>query len=171
MPKSPLLIDTNIISHALTPNQTSAYAELFKELEQSYYFVVTGFTKFELMRSSDKSHRDKISEYITNDMVYVSMSETLMDFAARLCYLYSRHDSTKGQKISDGDVINAAYAIIKKSALITMDNNDYPTPFFQEVSRHRVTHDTGKNKEATDTVYILKPDMINLQECFKKHGV
>ncbi len=164
-----LLIDTNIISHALTTNQTAAYAELFTELEKRYRFMVSGYTKFELLCSSDKVHRVKISDYIAQDMTYVSMSEPLMDFAARLCYLYSHHKSTKGYKIGMGDVVNAALAIAKQCPLITMDNNDYPTPFFQEIDRKRVTYDTGKNKEGTDTVYILQPDMENLRECFRSH--
>jgi hypothetical protein len=91
-----------------------------------------------------------------------------MDFAARVYFLYSKHPSTKGYRISMADIVNASVAIIKKCPLITIDNNDYPTPFFQEIDRRRVTY-TGKNKEVTDTVYILKPDIDNIKECFRKH--
>jgi|GEM_PF-2082021 len=168
MAKELLVVDTNIISHALTPNQTAAYEDLFKNLEKQYAFSVTAYTKFELMCSSDKKHRAKIEEYISQDMVRFSLSEPLMDFAARVYFLYAKHPSTKGYKISMADIVNASVAIIKKCPLITIDNNDYPTPFFQEIDRRRVTY-TGKNKEVTDTVYILRPDIDNIKECFKKH--
>jgi predicted nucleic acid-binding protein len=172
MANSLLLIDTNIISHALTPNQKDAYSALFKDLEKTYdYFVVSGFTKYELMCSSDKEHRGKIEQYVENDLILISLSQPLMDFAARVCYLYGHHKSTKGHKISMGDIVNASLAIIKKSPVLTIDNNDYPTPFFQEIDRRRITYNTGKNKEATDTVYFLMPDLDNLKSCFNEHGV
>ena len=109
--KKLLLIDANIISHALTPNQTAAYVKLFEELEKEYKFVVTGYTKYEVMCSSDKAHRDKIEEYIEQNMAYVTLSKPLMDFAARLCFLYGKHPSTKGHHITNGDVVNAAFSI------------------------------------------------------------
>jgi Predicted nucleic acid-binding protein, contains PIN domain len=172
MATSLLLIDTNIISQALVPSHTAAYAALFKDLEAKYdRFVVSGFTKYELMCSSDKEHRAKIDNYIANDMILISLSQPLMDFAARVCFLYGHHKSTKGHKIGMGDIVNASLAIIKKCPILTMDNNDYPTPFFQEIDRRRVTYDTGKNKEMTDTVYILKPDLENLRTCFEAYEV
>lgn len=168
MANSLLVVDTNIISHALTPSQTAAYAERFKVLEKKYRFAVTGYTKFELLCSSDVKHREKIANYIAQDMTYFSMSEPLMDFAARLCYLYGHHDSTKGYKIGMGDIVNAALAIIKHCPVFTIDNNDYPTPFFQEIERMRITYESNRSKEVTDTAYILKPDLENLRECFKR---
>lgn len=172
MTKKLLLLDTCIISRALTPNQTPAYASLFSELELEYRFAVSGYTRYELMRTSDKKHRAKINDYIAQDMTSIDLSPVLMDFTARLNYLYSKHSSTKGKSISTGDIVNAAVAIIKKCPIITMDNNDYPTPFFQEIgNRKRITYDTGKNKEHTDTLYFLQPDMENLEARFKQHDV
>ncbi len=166
-----LLVDANIISHALTETQTAAYVRLFSELERQYKFVVTGFTKYEVTRSSDKTHRDKIEEYIEQNMIYVTLSKPLMDFAARLHYLYTHHTSTRGRKIPTGDVINAAFSIAKPSALLTIDNNDYPTPFFKEIERHRIVYQSRKDKETFDTVYILEPDNDNTKECFTRHNV
>jgi len=170
MNKKLLLVDTNIISHALTSNQTPAYVGLFKGLEEDYRFVVTGFTKYELPCSSDREYRPKIEEYIQQEMALVSLSNELMTFAARIAYLYSKHVSTKGKKISTGDIINAAFSIAKNCHLLTIDNNDHPTPFFGERRRERVTYNSKRNREVTDTVYILEPDMINLKRCFEEHA-
>lgn len=171
MAKKLLLIDTNIISHALIPNQTKAYAKLFKTLESDYKFVITGYTRYELMCSSDKNHRYKIDKYLDQEMATVVLSDGLMHFSARVFYLYSKHVSTKGVKIGTGDIINAALAIVKDCELLTIDNNDYPTPFFSETDRRRVTYNSKKNRETTDTVYILKPDLENVKQCFQAHDV
>jgi|SRR6185437_15952922 len=168
--KKLLLVDANIISHALTTNQTPAYAKLFAEFESDYLFVVTGYTKYEVMCSSDKSHRDKTEEYLEQNMAYASLSKPLMDFAARLCFLYGNHSSTKGKQITMGDIVNAAFSIAKNCAILTIDNNDYPTPFFREVERKRVTYKSKKGNDIMDTVTILVPDIPNVKECFSRHG-
>lgn len=169
MSKELLLVDTNIISHALTPNQTPAYTALFKKLEAKYRFVVTGYTQYELLRSSNKTHRAKITEYTTHDMTCIELSDVLMNFAARIYYLYSKHPSLKGYKISTGDIINAALSIIQKCLVLTIDNNDHPTPFFREIDRVRITYQSKKDKEHTETAYILTPDMENIKTCFEKY--
>ncbi len=169
--KKLLLVDANIISHALTPNQTSAYVKLFTELERDYQFIVTGYTKYEVTCSSDKEHREKIEAFIEQTMLYVNLSESLMDFAARLHYLYSKHASTKGHHIGMGDIVNAAFAIAKPCEVLTIDNNDYPTLFFAELKRKRVKYTSKKGNSMTDTVCILAPDIENTKECFDKYEV
>lgn len=169
--KQLLVVDANIISHALTPNQTEAYARLFKELEGQYRFAVTGFTQFELQRSSDKENRRKIADFITNEMTRVDLSDALMQFSARVTYLYAKHPSTKGHKITEGDIINAGLSIIKDAPILTIDSLDYPTPFFRETTRQRVEYQSTRGREVIDTVYILAPDMDNIKYCFAEHEV
>ena len=169
--KQLLLVDTNIISHALTPNQTQSYIKLFADLEKDYRFAVTGLTKYELMCSSDKEHRAKITEYLEQNMVYIELSNVLMDFSARLCFLYGKHKSTKSQKISMPDIVNGAFSIAKPCSILTIDNNDYPTPFFVEQKRLRISYTSKQKKPVTDTAFILHPDIDNLKECFNNHEV
>jgi len=102
--KKILLIDTNIISHALTPTQKVAYYDIFKKLEESYVFVITGFTKYELMRSSASEYRQKIELFINSHMSLSDLTDKLILFAARLYYMYSKYTHTKGKRISDGDI-------------------------------------------------------------------
>jgi predicted nucleic acid-binding protein len=169
--KKLLLVDTNVISHALTPSQTAAYAELFKKLEKQYRFAVTGYTKYELLCSSSKEKQAKIHEYIAEEMLLIFLSQPLMDFSARLYNLYMAHKSTRGKVIGVGDITNAALSIIKNCPIITIDNNDYPRPFFKDRARRRVKYVSRKDREITDTIYILIPDTTNIKECFKEHGV
>jgi len=167
-----LIVDTNIISHALMANQIDCYIELFKNLEQDFYFGVTEFTRYELMRSSDKSHREDIEEYIKQNMYTVDLSDVLMKFAARVFYFYSKHPHTKGLAITDGDIINAALVIAKDCYILTIDNNDYPREFFSEVSRHRMTYiSKASKKETVDVVYLLKPDIVQIQSRFEEYSV
>jgi predicted nucleic acid-binding protein len=169
--KELLLVDANIISHALTDNQTPAYVKLFEKLEQQYKFVVTGFTKYEVTCTSDKDHKEKISEYLEQNMAYVELSKPLMDFAAKICFLYQKHPSTKAHKITMGDIVNAAFAIAKPCCILTIDNMDYPLPFFMEVAREHVSYASKKGNEVTDVAHILKPDIDNTKQCFQTHQV
>lgn len=171
-PKELLLVDTNIISHALTPNQTEAYVKLFERLEKQYKFVVTGFTKYEITCTSDKEHKAKIEEFIEQNMYYVGLSKALMDFAAKICYLYQKHPSTKSRKITMGDIVNAAFAIGKPCNVLTIDNDDYPSPFFIELERQYVKYKAKKkDNKITDVVRVLKPDPEHTKECFATHIV
>lgn len=171
MNKTLLVIDTNILSHGLTENKKTAFSDLFGHLEEQYRFVVTGFTQFELTCSSDKTHRNKIINYIRDEMTYMQLSDTLMDFSSRICFLYGQHPSTKGCKISYGDIINAAFSIAKDCHLLTIDNNDYPRPFFREVNRYRVSFTSKSNKEAIEVCYALAPDSENIKHCFSWYDI
>lgn len=169
--KQLLIIDTNILSHALTANKKASFAALFTELEGQYKFVVSGFTLYEICCESSKSHRSSIVSYIQSEMSLIDLSRVLMDATARIHYLYRHHKSTKGLVIGVGDKINAALAVVANASILTIDNNDFPTPFFQETSRHRIVYTSTKKKEATETAYVLRPDMENIKECFQKFDV
>jgi predicted nucleic acid-binding protein len=169
--KELLVIDTNILSHALTPNQTAAYASLFAQLEQTYRFVVTGYTQYELLCSSDIIHIEKIHRYVAENMVYVELSQILMDFAAKLRYLYSKEIPDRNKGISHCDTINAALCLAKECPLLTIDNTDYPRPFFVDQNRYRLKYISKQKREVTDTVYMLTPDCENALILAQKHGV
>lgn len=132
--------------------------------------MVTGFTQFELLVGSTKSRQEATKAYIKENMSYVELSQVLVDFSARIMNLYKYHKSTKGMHISEADVINAALAIAKNSPIMTIDNNDYPTPFFKEIARERVRYSSSKSREVMDTVYILEPDMVNIKYCLEDSG-
>lgn len=169
--KPPLILDANIISRALATNQTEAYAKLFKKYENQYSFWVTGYTQYELQRSSSTEHQKATREYIAQNLTLVELAQPIMDFSARVFSLYAKHPSTKGLKISDGDIVNAACAIIKGAPVMTIDNNDYPRPFFIDENREHVRYSSNKNREMIDTVYILTPDMTNIKHCFEQHNL
>lgn len=132
---------------------------------------MTGYTQYELLKSSDKNHQSAIKEYIDQNLVRVELSQVLMDFSARVYNLYSKHQSTKGSRITDGDIVNAALSIVKNAPVMTIDNNDYPRPFFIDQAREYVEYDSNKNRRTIDTVYILKPDMVTIKYCFEKNQV
>ncbi|HUA13085.1 MAG TPA: type II toxin-antitoxin system VapC family toxin [Candidatus Sulfotelmatobacter sp.] len=171
MSKKLLLVDTNVVSHALTPTQTDKYKGLFSELEKKYRFVVTGFTLYELTCSSDKENRVKIETYIKSEMAFAELTKPLMSFSARIAYLYSKHSSTQNKTFKVGDIINAAFCIAKDCHLMTIDNTDHPKPFFMDVERYPVTYTSRKNKPHTDYPCILRPHMDNVRQCFKEHEV
>ncbi|MFO0971012.1 MAG: hypothetical protein U0520_01525 [Candidatus Saccharimonadales bacterium] len=172
MMKGLLVIDANILSHALTDSQIDVYRDLFTQFEDRYTFVVTGLTQYELLCSSDKEHRLKIKRYISDNARYIVLSEVLLDFAAKIRYLYSKEHKGRVNGISICDTVNAAYAIAQPDChILTIDNTDYPREFFEDVSRHRITYISTKKRETTDTVYVLKPDIDNIKALAHRHDV
>lgn len=172
MGKKLLVIDANILSHALTPNQTSAYAKLFEELEKTYLFVVTSLTRYELLCNTDRINCEKIKTYIAKDMQSVELSEILVNFSAKVRYLYSKElQQSRTNGISVCDTVNAAYAIAKDGNchVLTIDNTDYPREFFIDVNRPHIVYNSKKGRETHETVYILKPDMANIKLMVEKY--
>lgn len=55
--------------------------------------------------------------------------------------------------------------------VISIDNNDYPRPFFKEVGRERIYYTSKKERETVDTIYILQPNVENIKECFDLYEV
>jgi predicted nucleic acid-binding protein len=170
-PRKLLVVDTTIISHALAPKQTQAYTELFAALEKNYKFVVSGFTKFELLRTSDKEHREKYLIYLKQDMLNIDLSPVLMDFSARVNFVYTKHPDTKNMKLTDGDVINAALAMIKGCPVLTHDSLDYPAPFFKEIDRKEIKYQSSRNRDVVEMVYLQEPHMKHIKLCFEEHEV
>jgi predicted nucleic acid-binding protein len=164
MERKLLLVDANVISNALNITQAEAYKTLFESFDKDYEFALTGYTKYELVRSADKDHRVKYDQYIDDYYTYVSLSKELLDFASKLSYLYSKYPSTKGKVISVGDIVNAAFCIIKNCPIITIDNNDYPAPFFQEISRKHIEYVSKKGNRQIDTITLLMPDKVVLTQ-------
>lgn len=166
-----LVVDTNVISHALSPQQTHCYSELFAKLEGEYTFVVTGYTKYELLCNSSPENVIKIYEYIENNMAYVELSGVLMDFSAKVRYLYSKELPDRVKGISTCDTVNAAFSIAKECDLLTIDNTDYPRAFFKDKDRFRIDYTSRSNRQTTDTVYLLTPDCENASLLAKKYGL
>jgi predicted nucleic acid-binding protein len=166
--KELLLLDTNIISNAMSKHGQEAYLEQLDLLLPSYKLGVTLYMQYELLKSSDKEHQMAILKYLSEDYFRIKLSENVINFSARIFNLYSRHKDTKGLKITDGDVINGAITIAKNCHIMTMDSNDYPRPFFQEVSRHKISYMSSSRRPVVDFAYILSPDIDHLRHCAKE---
>ena len=148
-----------------------AYIKEINGLLKSYNVIVTMFTQYELLKSSDSENQAKILDYLAQNYPRVELNEKVMNFSSRIFNLYKKHPSTKNSNITDGDIINAAITIGKNCHIMTIDNNDFPRPFFVEVSRHRVIYEGNKKREIMDVAYILEPDMENLKHCAKEHKI
>lgn len=166
--KTHLILDTNIVSRAMSKHSQEVYLEELNKLLPNYQFCVTLFTQYELLKSSSRENQKLILEYLSGDYVRIKLNEEAINFSARIFNLYKKHDSTKGYKITDGDIINGAITIGLNCHILTIDNNDYPRPFFKEVSRHSLTFESSSGRPTMDMAYILCPDMEYLKYCAKE---
>lgn len=149
----------------------AAYVDELNKLLETYRLIITMFTQYELLKSSDLENQAKILDFLSKNYSRVELNESAMNFSSRIFNLYHKHPSTKHRVITDGDIINAAITIGKNCHIMTIDNNDYPRPFFEEVSRHRIVYESNKKRETMDVAYVLKPDMDNLKHCAKEHCI
>ena len=131
-----LILDTNIVSKSMSQD---AYINEPNKLLSKYQFVCSSlFTQYELLKSSSRENQVLILEYLSENYPRIALNEETMSFASRIFNLYKKHKSTSGYKITDGDTINGAITIGKNCHIMTIDNNDYPRPFFAEVSHHQI---------------------------------
>ena len=166
--KTNLILDTNIVSRAMSKHSQAAYLKEMNALLSNHQFCVTLFTQYELLKSSSRENQKLILEYLSENYVRIKLNEETINFAARIFNLYKKHDSTKGYKITDGDIVNGVITIALNCCIMTIDNNDYPRPFFREVSRHALTYDSSTGRPTMDMAYILCPDMEYLKHCAKE---
>lgn len=166
--KKYLILDTNIVSNMMSASGQDAYLATLNNLLSEYRLIVTMFTQYELLKSSEADSQRAILEFLSKNYPRIELNESAMNFSARIFNLYKKHPSTKGLRITDGDIINAAITIGKDCYIMTIDNNDYPRPFFAEVARHDIRYSGRKGREVLDVAYILSPDMSNLKHCAKE---
>lgn len=168
MQKVHLILDTNIVSKAMSKHSQKVYLDELNKLLPNYLFCVSLFTQYELLKSSSKENQKLILEYLSENYLRIKLNEETINFSSRIFNLYKKHESTKGYKITDGDIINGAITIGKNCHIMTIDNNDYPRPFFKEVSRHSLIYDSSSGRPTMDMAYILSPDMEYLKYCAKE---
>lgn len=166
--KTHLILDTNIVSRAMSKHSQKIYLDELNKLLSNYQFGVTLFTQYELLKSSNRENQGLILSYLSENYSRVALNEETMNFSSRIFNLYKKHESTKGYKITDGDIINGAITIGKNCHIMTIDNNDYPRPFFKEVSRHQLIYTSSSGRPTMDMAYILCPDMDYLKHCAKE---
>ena len=166
--KAYLVLDTNIVSRAMSKHSQATYLNEMNTLLSKHKFCVTLFTQYELLKSSSKVNQALILEYLAKNYTRIKLNEETINFASRIFNLYKKHDSTKGYKITDGDIINGAITIGLNCCIMTIDNNDYPRPFFKEVSRHSLIYESSSGRPTMDMAYILCPDMEYLRHCARE---
>lgn len=155
----------------MSKHSQEIYLDELNKLLSKYQFCVTLFTQYELLKSSSRVNQKLILEYLSENYTRIKLNEETVNFSARIFNLYKKHDSTKGYKITDGDIINGAITIGLDCHIVTIDNNDYPRPFFKEVSRHQLIYESSSGRPTMDMAYILCPDMEYLKHCAKDFDI
>jgi len=104
-----------------------------------------------------------------NAITSLEVDEYTFRIAAVLYTCYKNHDSTrdKNKWNDDGDVVIGANAIRYETAILTANGNDYPRPFFTEISKYTIKR---RKDKAEIVVHLLKPDVdvfnTTMHACF-----
>jgi predicted nucleic acid-binding protein len=98
---------------------------------------------------------DFISQYLTRYLV----DDNVLIQAARVHEIYGSHETTKNYRsgFSTEDIIIGTTAMLLGAYVLTTDCNDFPAPFFKEVSRNVIYYEV-KNRRRYKVIYVLEPD-------------
>lgn len=162
-----LILDTNVIHNAVSKRLQAQTVELLNIITKDYpKLTISEYTVFEIYRGLGKEKIPKVRELV-NGFDALGVDSSIIKIAAALYSCYQNYPSTKSKKYEDGDVIIGATSLRYNTPILTANGNDFPRPFFTEVSSHKLKR-AGR---ADIVVQILQPDIKvfndTVKDCLK----
>lgn len=158
------ILDTNILQYGVSRTLHDEVADLLPKITKlEIDLVISSFSVFEVYRGLSKSKIPVTRELVASITALESDYDTHR-IAAVLYSCYQFHESTKGRKYEDGDIIIGATAIQYNSAILTANVNDFPRPFFVEAESYIIERSSDK---AEIHIQLLKPDIRLFNQTMK----
>lgn len=151
-----LLLDTNILDYSLKKETGEVFHEFLDVLKKAKYLLtVSQYTRYEISRGANiKKEITAIDTY--NKYGNYAVTQNVLETAAMLENLY-KSVKIQADKISDGDKIIAATAIIENLTILTANGRDFPWPIFKECNKKIIIFKV-KNRSRCLFITYLKPD-------------
>lgn len=163
MPHKLAILDTNIILYGLKSEYALSVSKLITELSCKYELVTTQFTRFELFRGMISAHIPD-AKLLFNSFSCIDITGDIFKIAAALstCYKNDTATSSRANSYSDGDIIIGASGFTSDAVVVTANINDFPRPYFDELStKHSIT---SQKKGTTIAIGVLKPNIAYLNQ-------
>lgn len=153
------LVDSNVIDYALKPATKLLAVDILNIVSKKHEIVTSEYVRFEVYRGLAMS-KVPDAKRLLSSFTALGVDRGILDVAAALTTCYECDDQTKAYRksFSDGDIIIAATAFKHKLLVITANRNDFPAPYFTEITKHTL-FDAAKRPIA---VYELRPDIAYL---------
>lgn len=149
-----IILDTNVILYLGNKYLSDPLGSYVKTYSANtlYYSEIS---VAEVFAGVVKSHSISPVERLSDFQVLHLYQEVLM-LSGYLSAIYSSH-SPSFQHISLADKIIAATAVLNNAHILTADVNDFPRPYFYEVSEECIMY-RKKDKQYMTVFQILKPN-------------
>ncbi|MEJ0072873.1 MAG: PIN domain-containing protein [Candidatus Saccharibacteria bacterium] len=150
------ILDTNILDYAFKPRTKAVASDVLAKVSGKYTTVISEYLRFEIYRGLAMG-RIPAAKAVVSSFTAFAVTKAVLDTAAALTTCYETDSATKRNRggISDGDLIMGATAFINKQVVITANRMDFPAPYFEEISSHKMLDTKGK----PIVVYELKPNI------------
>jgi len=153
------LVDSNVVDYALKLPTKDLAVNILRFVSEKRPIVTSEYVRFEVYRGLSMS-KVPDAKRLLNAFTALPVDRTIFDIAAALTTCYECDEQTKQYRasFSDGDIIIAATAFKHKLVVVTANRNDFPAPYFSEVTKHTLRD--ARNRPIP--VYELKPDIAYL---------
>lgn len=151
-----VILDTCIMQYLDDTNFGDQVLEYLLELKaRGFDFAISDITYYESICSAAAKQEEKITQALKLFQTF-SLDSNLLLAAGQLYTLYAK-EHLPYQKVSDGDVIIATTSIMTGSLILTANCNDFPSPFFKEGERKKITY-SKKKQDKLMVFLLLEPD-------------
>jgi predicted nucleic acid-binding protein len=156
-----ILLDNNVVQAFLNKDTAPHLSGFLEEVEQiGATLAVSDITLYEALKAIifDTKKATEVANFIDHYLTRYLVDDNVMINAARVHELYGSDKATKSSRhsCSTEDIINATTSMLLGAYILTSDGNDYPMPFFKEVSRIPVYFEVG-NRRNYKVFYLLQP--------------
>lgn len=162
-PPAPIfLLDNNVIQAFLSKDTAPKLQELLEQVDEiGAVLAVSDIVLYESQKSIvfDPVKSGEIFSFIDQYITRYLVDDNVLIQAARVHEIYGSHENTKNYRagISTEDIIIATTSMLLGAYVLTTDCNDFPAPFFKEVSRDVIYYEV-KDRRKYKVIYVLQPD-------------
>ena len=156
------LLDTNAIQSFLGKDTRPLLESMLQEINDvGGILAVSDIVLYESLKAIvfNPTKVQPIADFIDTYLTRYAIDENVLIAAARVHEMYGNEPATKPyrEKYSTEDIIIGTTAMLVGGYVLTSDCNDYPAPFFKEISRQTMYYIAG-NRRRHLRMHLLQPD-------------
>jgi len=163
-----VILDSNILQYLNNSDiAPSLLIYLNEVITTGYDLTISDITYFDLLPGIPRSKEKQLSETLDAFRKF-PVTQSVCTASGQLCTIY-RSEKSEFDHIEVPDKIIAATAVLTNSLILTVNSNDYPRPFFNEVHKKLIYY-KRKDKENMLCIYLLRPDVEHIMFRFNNRS-
>lgn len=153
-----VILDSNIVQYLGTPGLEAKIVECLREaVTANYDLAISDISFYELLNAAPPSVESEIVNRLAGAKRFFVDKKTLV-VASHLGCLYAA-EKINEDKISVGDKIIGAAAVLFNALIYTANVRDFPQPFFRDVARKPLFYKKNNGTDAFMYTAFIEPDL------------